>query len=405
MKKVFVIQEILPEFRVPFFNRLGAVLNVVAYHSSPSQFKRRKEISIPMRGLTFVARRVSALHLFGGRLSLNLQTLRDVFREKPEAIVLEARLGFLTAILLSLFKPKDTRVFWWLSGWESSHYSWIKTVKRRIWRSVFRRADGFICYGNSTREYLSSLGINHNVHVAFNSLDNSNLQEIVAQFREQENWLLRRRQLRMEKWTGWEADVQLLYVGRVEEFKEIPTLLSAMHIVVDQNPDLIITLRVVGDGSVVESLLVQRDSLDLGGVVEFFGPCYDPEVLAELLAVADVFVLPGNGGLAVNQAISAGLPVVLSSADGTERDMVRDFENGLYFERGSAIDLAEKIQLLIDQPEYREIMSERSVEISKTVSNIDNMVQGFLTAISGEQSEEYQSPIKSNQTTHARSGS
>ena len=39
-------------------------------------------------------------------------------------------------------------------------------------------------------------------------------------------------------------------------------------------------------------------------------------------AAGDVFVLPGLGGLALNQAMALGLPVVSSDADGTGADLV-----------------------------------------------------------------------------------
>jgi glycosyltransferase involved in cell wall biosynthesis len=42
---------------------------------------------------------------------------------------------------------------------------------------------------------------------------------------------------------------------------------------------------------------------------------------------ADLFVLPGTGGLAVQQAMANALPVVVAQGDGTQDDLVRP-ENG-----------------------------------------------------------------------------
>ncbi len=38
---------------------------------------------------------------------------------------------------------------------------------------------------------------------------------------------------------------------------------------------------------------------------------------------ADLFVLPGTGGLAVQEAMSHGLPVIMGQGDGTNDDLVR----------------------------------------------------------------------------------
>ena len=40
-------------------------------------------------------------------------------------------------------------------------------------------------------------------------------------------------------------------------------------------------------------------------------------------AGADLFVLPGTGGLAVQEAMSYALPVIVAKGDGTQEDLVR----------------------------------------------------------------------------------
>ena len=60
-------------------------------------------------------------------------------------------------------------------------------------------------------------------------------------------------------------------------------------------------------------------------------------------AAGDLFVLPSHGpsetwGLAVNEAMCLGRPVIVSTHVGCARDLVRD--NGLVFEAGNVDDLA-----------------------------------------------------------------
>ena len=49
--------------------------------------------------------------------------------------------------------------------------------------------------------------------------------------------------------------------------------------------------------------------------------------LQPYFAAADLFVLPGTGGLAVQEAMAAGLPVIVAEGDGTQDDLVRP-DNG-----------------------------------------------------------------------------
>ena len=46
--------------------------------------------------------------------------------------------------------------------------------------------------------------------------------------------------------------------------------------------------------------------------------------------MSNIFVLPGTGGLAINEAMAYGLPVICSEADGTEKDLVIKVERGQY---------------------------------------------------------------------------
>ncbi len=92
-------------------------------------------------------------------------------------------------------------------------------------------------------------------------------------------------------------------------------------------------------------------------------------------------MLPGTGGLAINQAISYGLPVVVTRADGTEEDTVLDGVNGLYFERSNPADLADQVARLVADPTLRDTLAAGSLRVAAETSNIDRMVGGFLAAI------------------------
>lgn len=93
----------------------------------------------------------------------------------------------------------------------------------------------------------------------------------------------------------------------------------------------------------------------IDGVIKYFMAC-------------DVFALPSEGGLSLNQAMICSKPLIASSADGTELDLIKDGKNGFLFEEGDINSLAEKISQIISTPGLSESMGAYSRMI------IDNRV-------------------------------
>ena len=111
----------------------------------------------------------------------------------------------------------------------------------------------------------------------------------------------------------------------------------------------------------------------------FFGAQYGSD-LEKHFREADLFVLPGTGGLAVQQAMSFGLPVIVGVSDGTQSDLVRE-ENGWILPDAGVETLSNQIeQALSDIGRLRE-MGRASYRIVKEEVNLENMVDIFQQAI------------------------
>lgn len=80
-------------------------------------------------------------------------------------------------------------------------------------------------------------------------------------------------------------------------------------------------LLIVGDGPEREAL--ESLAKEIYQSAEFIGAKHGAE-LKPYFEQADLFVLPGTGGLAVQEAMSYGLPVIVAKGDGTQDDLVRD---------------------------------------------------------------------------------
>jgi glycosyltransferase involved in cell wall biosynthesis len=97
-------------------------------------------------------------------------------------------------------------------------------------------------------------------------------------------------------------------------------------------------------------------------------------------AAADLFVLPGTGGLAVQQAMSHGLPVIVAKGDGTQDDLVRA-ENGWQIppeDYGALVGIMR--EALADVSRLRKMGAESFRIVSQEI-NLEKMVEAFVGAL------------------------
>lgn len=141
----------------------------------------------------------------------------------------------------------------------------------------------------------------------------------------------------------------------------------------EANPRLLI----VGDGP--ERAALEALAKEVYPAAEFIGAKHGAE-LKPYFEQADLFVLPGTGGLAVQEAMSYGLPVIVAKGDGTQDDLVRA-ENGWQIqpEDYNALVAAMK-KALSDRARLRE-MGKESFRIVSEEINIQKMVETFVDAL------------------------
>jgi glycosyltransferase involved in cell wall biosynthesis len=104
------------------------------------------------------------------------------------------------------------------------------------------------------------------------------------------------------------------------------------------------------------------------------------EELEQIYAQTDLFVLPGTGGLAVQQAMSHGLPVIVARGDGTQEDLVAG-GNGWLIPPDDTAALRRSLEEALSDVERLWSMGERSFKRVQERFNTDAMVQAFLAAL------------------------
>jgi glycosyltransferase involved in cell wall biosynthesis len=98
---------------------------------------------------------------------------------------------------------------------------------------------------------------------------------------------------------------------------------------------------------------------------------------------ADLFVLPGTGGLAVQEAMSYGLPVIMGEGDGTNDDLVRP-ENG--WKLSAPDTLTDTLREALSDVRRLRAMGSESYRIVSEEINLERMVEIFVSALNSLQS-------------------
>jgi len=168
---------------------------------------------------------------------------------------------------------------------------------------------------------------------------------------------------------------RILHLGRLVKWKRVDLLIEAVAQLSPKHEAL--ELCIIGTGPEEARLKRLAQQKAPGARIIFLGSIYDPEDLGREILSSAIYVLAGMGGLSINETMAYGKPVICSRCDGTEKDLVKDGMNGLYFQEGDASDLASKIDILLEDPERMQTMGEESLSIIEQKINLDIVTRRF----------------------------
>lgn len=140
---------------------------------------------------------------------------------------------------------------------------------------------------------------------------------------------------------------RFLFVGRIIPVKGIDILLEAFSNAFKNHHN--VELHIVGDGELFDEFK-QNYTVDN---IKFTGAKFEDELRQEYID-ASAFILPSNyepWGLVVNEAMAAGLPVIVSDQVGAAWDLVDGHETGFIFKYDDPEDLKNKMLTLYNNPE------------------------------------------------------
>jgi glycosyltransferase involved in cell wall biosynthesis len=357
--KVGLIQRVLPDYRAPFFNALSQActegLGVFAGLPRPQEMIHTKD---HLEQAQFTQGR--NFHLLHGGLYLCWQQglLSWLDNLNPDALIVEANPHYLrtTAAIRWMHRRSKPVIGWGLGAPPvSGPLASLRTAHRK---RFIRQVDALITYSQTGASEYTALGFPpERVFIAANAVSPAPIHPLPQRPHPKPD-----------------SPARVLFVGRLQARKHVDNLLQACALLpIERQPEVVI----VGDGP--EKGTLEKLAAEIYPHTIFTGALYG-EALADRFRSADLFVLPGTGGLAVQQAMSYGLPVIAAEADGTQADLVRP-GNGWQIPPNDVDALHQTLhEALSDLNRLREMGAE-SYRIVAQEINLEHMVGVFVQAL------------------------
>jgi glycosyltransferase involved in cell wall biosynthesis len=254
------------------------------------------------------------------------------------------------------------------------HTPWLrKMVRNRVLSAQYRFIDRFLAIGSANTEYYRALGVpQERIYRVPYSVDNN----------------------RFATASSLSLQERIDYRNRLGVHDDRPVLLYASKLLRRKHPDDLLQAAamlgakghsfhvvIAGSGEMEHELRVLVAELKLAPVT--FTGFINQSELPKLYGASDVFVLPAENepwGLIVNEAMCAGLPVVVGASVGCVPDLLKRGINGFTCVAGKPTSLADALEPLVRDPDLRRRMGGES---RRLISNwgYEQCRQGIRAAV------------------------
>ena len=315
MKRVVIIEPQLKQYRRRFVGDLAARLRahdvelVVAY-SEPSRREAARGDTIELDDGIGV--KVPSIRLWNDRVVL--QRAWPVVRDAALDIIDQGNRQLFNYALLALSQLGLKRVAFWGHGY--NHQAPPTSISERLKRTLVTRVDWWFAYTDGVSRYLIEHGVSPSIISSVqNTIDVDELATAVA--------IADRSAIRARLGMSRASRVGL-FCGALVADKQLAFVVDAAAVLRQTIPDF--ELVIVGEGperSMLQAIAAYRP------YIHVVGPAFGVE-RAQYFAIADLFVMPAQVGLAVVDAFAAGLPLATTSAaHGPEIEYLSPGENGV----------------------------------------------------------------------------
>lgn len=348
---IAILQQIIPKYRVSFFNELYKKVEFELYTSN-----KGLESSIETV-FDNINARINLVKNFIFINKINFQFLPFLKLLSKDLVIIEFNIRIISNIFLLLF-----RIFFKKKNilWTHGITDQMSSLSKSIRLFLMKRADAIIVYEVSGKDTLIELGISKNkIFFVKNSID---IKQIL-------NFL-----------DTSEYKFRITFIGRVIKEKNL-SLLCDSYINILNKIKKSITLTIIGDGEELEKL---KKNYNSSNRIEFIGKLNDEKKIAYYLNQTIFTVSPDYIGLAIIHSFCYSVPILVNKnpkvKHSPEIDLFHEYHNGWYFE-GTQRTLENKlIECLSDKKKINEF-GYNGLKKVKTEYGIEKMANNFFQAI------------------------
>jgi glycosyltransferase involved in cell wall biosynthesis len=335
MTRIAIVTTHPIQYNAPLFVRLAAMPGfeiMVFYTWSQSaqgtqydpDFKRTIQWDIPLlEGYPFRfvfnrAKRPGSDHFFGID---NPSLIREIEEWKPDAIIIYGWAFRSHLACMRHFSGKIPVFFRGDSTLLDEQPGFKRFLRRNFLRWVYRQIDFALCVGQNNRAYYLAHGLRPDQLIrAPHAIDN-------ARFAADDSGRMTSARERRRALGITDDKFVVLFAGKLEAKKDPGFVIRLAKVLQDAAFHFVL----VGNGHLEDEL---RKAAGDNGRIHFMG-FQNQQAMPEIYRMADVLVLPSRWnetwGLAVNEAMACGRPVIVSDHVGCAPDLIEEGKTGWVF--------------------------------------------------------------------------
>ena len=350
MQRIAIIQQIVPKYRISFFNKLQANINFELYASKEGL---EKSIFTVHEGTDFKIDIINKINFFNFAI-FQFIPFKKLFLK--EIVIFEFNIRIISNILLLLIRiVAKKRNILWTHGITKNMSFFSKLI--RVF--LMKKSSSIIVYEYSGKKNLIKLGIpKKKIFIAKNSIDIKHIYPYVN-LKEKKN--------------------RITFIGRVIKEKNVPLLCRAFVNIIHKI-DKSIILTIIGDGEELESIKTKFKN----DRIEFTGQIYIEKKISKYLNQSIITVSPDYLGLAIIHSFCYSVPIVVNKFPNInhspEIELFQDNVNGYYFS-GSQLSLENQIIKCINNPKKLLEFGKNGSDLIKKNYGVEIMVSNFLKAL------------------------
>ena len=341
LKKLLIIQNSIPHYRIPFYNYLSNYYDLTVIHSGSK---------LLANNIKFFSQKLDLIKF--GPFFYQRKLKNIVKKHSPDVIIIMFNLRWISSFALLPSVKKVKIIFWGLDEGKSS-----LALKIKLWIGSIGYPQIF--YQDYIKNKFVSLGMGE--EFCFTANNTFHVERRIKSYNYEKH--------------------HLIFVGSLDKRKMLDTIIDSFI-----NANSIVKGKfkflIIGDGAEGVKLKSKIQSLGQSSKILLLGKINNTDKLAKYYKNAIASISYGQAGLAVLQAFAYGVPYITKKGaiTGGELYNIKNNYNGIIVEEGKN-KLDEALKTIFSNIELAKKLGENAHGYYTKNCTIRNMLEGFKNAI------------------------